>query len=67
LPDPDVVFVPAAAGWIPVSFQNSLAYRVAVHLRADSAIEVDEKEQADRLEGLLAQRDLEARLTEFPG
>ncbi len=47
VPDPDVVFVRAAAGWSPVSFQNSIAYRVAVHFHADGTIEVDEKEQAD--------------------
>ena len=30
VPDPDVVFVRAADGWAPVSFQNLLAYRIAV-------------------------------------
>ena len=47
VPDPDVVFVRPADGWSPVSFQNALAYRVAVHFHEDSTIEVDEKEQAD--------------------
>jgi hypothetical protein len=47
VPDPDVVFVRAAAGWSPVSFQNSIAYRVAVRVHDDGTIEVDEKEQRD--------------------
>lgn len=47
VPDPDVVFVRAADGWSPISFQNSLAYRVAVHFHEDGTIEVDEKEQSD--------------------
>ena len=47
VPDPDCVFVRAATGWSPVSFQNSIAYRVAVHFHEDGTIEVDEKEQAD--------------------
>jgi Domain of unknown function (DUF6908) len=47
VPDPDVVFVRAADGWSPVSFQNSIAYRVAVHFHDDGTIEVDEKEQSD--------------------
>lgn len=34
-------------GWGPISFQNSLAHRVAVHLHDNGTIEVDEKEQAD--------------------
>jgi hypothetical protein len=47
VPDPDVVFVRAATGWSPISFQNSVAYRVAVHFHDEGTIEVDEKEQAD--------------------
>ena len=47
VPDPDVVFVHAAGGWTPISFQNSLAYRIAIHFHDDGTIEVDEKEQAD--------------------
>jgi len=47
VPDPDVVFVRAADGWSPVSFQSSIAYRVAAHFRDDGTIEVDEKQQAD--------------------
>jgi hypothetical protein len=47
VPDPDCVLVRAAVGWSPVSFQNSIAYRVAVHFHEDGTIEVDEKEQAD--------------------
>lgn len=47
VPDPDVVFVHAADGWTPISFQNSLAYRVAIHFHDDGTIEVDEKKQAD--------------------
>src|SRR5688572_17664601 len=47
VPDPDVVFVRRTEGWSPVSFQNSLAFRVAVHFHHDSTIEVDEKEQRE--------------------
>jgi hypothetical protein len=47
VPDPDVVFVRTADGWSPISFQNSIAYRVAVHFHDDGTIEVDEREQAD--------------------
>ena len=47
VPDPDVVFVRGADGWSPISFQDSLAFRVAVHFHEDSTIEVDEKEQRD--------------------
>lgn len=47
VPDPDVVFVHAAGGWTPISFQNSLAYRIAIHFHDDGTIDVDEKEQAD--------------------
>jgi hypothetical protein len=48
VPDPDVVFVRRADGtWSPVSFQNSIAHRVAVHFHDDGTIEVDEKEQRE--------------------
>jgi hypothetical protein len=47
VPDPEVVFVCRADGWSPISFQNSIAFRVAVHFHEDSTIEVDEKEQRD--------------------
>lgn len=47
VPDPDVVFVHTTNGWSPISFQNSLAYRVAVHFHDDGTTEVDEREQAD--------------------
>jgi hypothetical protein len=47
VPDPDVVFVRTANGWSPVSFRNSIAYRVALHFHEDGTIEVDEKEQTD--------------------
>ena len=47
VPDPDVVFMRTAEGWAPVSFQDSLAYRVAVHFHDDGTIEVDEREQRD--------------------
>jgi hypothetical protein len=47
VPDPDVVFVRTANGWSPVSFQNSIAYRVAAHFHEDGTIEVDEKQQTD--------------------
>lgn len=47
VPDPDVVFLHTAGGWIPVSFQNSLAYRVGAHFHEDGTIEIDEKEQSD--------------------
>jgi hypothetical protein len=48
VPDPDVVFLRRTDGaFCPVSFQNSIAYRVAVHFHDDGTIEVDEKEQAD--------------------
>jgi hypothetical protein len=47
VPDPDVVFLRRADGWSPVSFQNSIAYRVAVHFHDDGTIEVDEREQRD--------------------
>ncbi len=47
VPDADVVFVRRADGWSPVSFQDSLAVRAAVHFHEDSTIEIDEKERAD--------------------
>jgi hypothetical protein len=47
VPDPDVVFVRSADGWAPVSFQNAIAYRVAVHLHEDGTVEVHEREQRD--------------------
>lgn len=47
VPDPDVVFVRTATGWAPLSFQNAVAYRVAVQVHEDGAIEVDEREQRD--------------------
>jgi hypothetical protein len=47
VPDPDVVFVRSAQGWSPVSFQNSIAYRVAVTFHEDGTIEVDAKDQED--------------------
>lgn len=48
VPDPDVVFLRDAGGaFHPVSFQNSLAYRVAVRFDEDGIIEVDEREQRD--------------------
>lgn len=47
VPDPDVVFLRRADGWSPMSFQNSVALRVAVHFHEDSTIEVHEKEQRD--------------------
>lgn len=47
VPDPDVVFVRTADGWAPISFQNSIAYRVAVQFHEDGEIEVDEREQRD--------------------
>jgi hypothetical protein len=47
VPDPDVVFVRSPQGWSPVSFQNSMAYRVAVTFHDDGTIEVDAKEQSD--------------------
>jgi hypothetical protein len=46
-PDPDVVFLRSADGWAPVSFQNAIAYGVAVTFHDEGTIEVDEKEQAD--------------------
>ena len=46
--DPDVVFVQIADGsWAPVSFRNSLAYRVAVTFHEGGIVEVDEREQRD--------------------
>jgi hypothetical protein len=47
VPDPDVVFVRAAAGWAPISFQNLLAYRVALTFHEDGMVEVDAHEQRD--------------------
>jgi len=46
--DPDVSIVRRADGsWAPISFQNSVAYRVAVTFHDDGTIEVDEREQKD--------------------
>lgn len=46
--DPDVVFVWLADGsWAPISFRDSLAYRVAVTFHEGDGVEVDEKEQRD--------------------
>ena len=45
--DPDVTLVRTADGWSPVSFQNSIAYRVAVHFHEDGTVEADEREQRD--------------------
>jgi hypothetical protein len=45
--DPDVTLVRTADGWSPVSFQNSIAYRVAVRFGADGTVEVDEREQRE--------------------
>jgi hypothetical protein len=48
VPDPDVVLVRRADGsWVPISFQNSIAYRVAVRWLEDGTIEVDERQQRD--------------------
>ena len=47
VPDPDVVFVRAADGWAPVSFQNLVAYRIAVTFYEDGTVEVDAHEQRD--------------------
>jgi len=47
VPDPDVTLARTADGWSPVNFQNSLAYRVAVHFHEDGTVEVDEREQRD--------------------
>ena len=47
---PDVVFVRAAEGWSPISFQNSIAYRVAVDFHADGTIEVDARQHRDLAE-----------------
>ena len=47
VPDPDVVFVRAADGWAPVSFQNLIAYRTAVTFHEDGTVEVDAPEQRD--------------------
>jgi hypothetical protein len=38
--DPDVVFVRHADGSSPVSFQDSIAFRAAVHFHDDATIEV---------------------------
>ena len=47
VPDPDVVFLRAPAGWAPASFQDSRVYRVAIQFHEDGTIEVHEKEQRD--------------------
>lgn len=48
VPDPDVVLVRRADGsWAPISFQNSIAYRVALTFHDDGTIEVDEREQRE--------------------
>lgn len=47
-PDPDCVVIRRADGtWSPISFQNSIAYRVAVTFHEDGTIEVDEREQKE--------------------
>jgi hypothetical protein len=48
VPDPAVTVVRRADGtWSPVSFHNSIAYRVAIHFHDNGTIEVDEKEQRE--------------------
>ena len=45
--DPDVVFLRHAEGWTPISYQDSLAYRVVARIREDGRPEVDERGQRE--------------------
>lgn len=45
--DPDVVFLRRPEGWAPISYQDSLAYRVVARVREDGRVEVDDRGQRE--------------------
>jgi len=45
--DPDVVFLRRPEGWVPISYQDSLAYRVVARVREDGRVEVDDRGQRE--------------------